>query len=84
MRYVAPLLAVLLPLTLAAGKAAPAHAPDDLDPETRDLVIEKVAELIEETYIFPDIARTSPTICANATSVVPTTRSRMSGRWRAC
>jgi len=65
MRYAAPLLAVLLPLTLAAGRAAPVvqprtasvGTPDDLDPETRDLVIEKLAELIEETYIFPEIAK---------------------------
>lgn len=61
MRYVAPLLAVLLPLTLAAGRALPAPTiattSDDLDPETRDTVIEKLAELIEEVYIFPDIAK---------------------------
>jgi hypothetical protein len=46
--------AIALPLSLvsAAGQAAQ----DELDPETRDLVIEQLAEMIEARYIFPDIA----------------------------
>jgi len=47
---------IAVTLFIALASLLPPAGQDDLDPETRDLAIEELAELIEECYIFPDVA----------------------------